>query len=238
MAPSMPGRAGRDCSPAPLGVIGSYFPEGYTSAFEFKHQYLLGALDSEVLFDIFECMEENRGAELTIFSRRKKQELKHRVFPTRLYFSTQSGRQYLLGYHYDFKKPVFFRLDSIRKIKALAPDPDAEKYGRWWHDFDKNLWGVSVGEHTLDHIEMLVHAGPDEGFIADRLRREKRHGAVEQIDGETWRFSADVYDAAEMLPWLRTFIGRIVKLECSNEFVVRRFREDLEAMRRLYGGEA
>ena len=37
---------------APLGVIGSYFPQKNDSAFEFKHQYFLGARDSEVHFDL------------------------------------------------------------------------------------------------------------------------------------------------------------------------------------------
>ena len=223
---------------APLGVIGSYFPEGSSSAFEFKHQYLLGALDSEVLFGLCRCMEENRGAELTIFSRRKKQELKHPVYPMRLYFSVQNGRQYILGYHYTFMKPMFFRLDSIRKIKPMDADGNPEKYEACWKEFDRHLWGVSAGEHTLDHIEMQVHANPDEGFIVDRLNREKRHGSVEQVDDETWKFTADVYDASEMMPWLRTFIGRIVKLECSSAAVTRLFREDLEQMRRMYGGDS
>ncbi len=223
---------------APLGVIGSYFPEGHSSAFEFKHQYLLGALDSEVLYDLCRCMEENRGAVLTIFSRRKNQELIHLVYPMRFYFSAQSGRQYVLGYHYAYRKPMFFRLDSIRKVKAGDVDPDPEKYEAFWREFDRHLWGVSAGEHTLDHIEMQVHAGPEEGFIVDRLTREKRHGSVEQVDGETWKFTTDVYDASEMMPWIRTFIGRIVKLECSNAFMTRLFREDLEKMRRMYGGEA
>jgi hypothetical protein len=40
-----------------------------------------------------------------------------------------------------------------------------------------------------------------------------------------------------MLPWLRTFIGRIVKLESSNSFAVRRFYEDLAAMETMYGGD-
>ena len=133
---------------------------------------------------------------------------------------------------------MFFRLDSIRRIKPMDVDPEPDKYKAYWKEFDQHLWGVSTGEHTMDHIEMLVHAGPDEGFIADRLKREKRHGTVEQVDAETWRFSADVYDASEIVPWLRTFIGRIVKLECSNAFINRLFREDLEKMRRLYGGEA
>ena len=133
---------------------------------------------------------------------------------------------------------MFFRLDSIRKVKAGDIDPDPEKYEAFWKKFDSHLWGVSCGEHTMDHIEMQVHAGPDEGFIVDRLNREKRHGSVEQVDEETWKFVADVYDASEMMPWIRTFIGRIVKLECSNAFITRLFREDLEKMRRLYGGEA
>ena len=36
--------------------------------------------------------------------------------------------------------------------------------------------------------------------------------------------------------WIRSFIGRIVKLECSNKFVEQRFYGDLKAMRELYGG--
>ena len=223
---------------APLGVIGSYFSRRSESAFEFKHQYFLGALDSEIFFDLYRCMEENRGAELTIFSRRKKQELKHPVYPMRFYFSTQSGRQYILGYHYAFRKPMFFRLDSIRNVKALDTDPQPGKYERLWQEFDQYLWGASGGERTLDHLEMQVHVGPDEGFIAERLMREKRHGTVEQLDDETWKFTADVYDASEMVPWLRTFIGRIVRLECSDGSIVRIFREDLEKMRSLYGGES
>ena len=221
----------------PLGVIGSYFPHHGESAFEFKHQYLLGALDSEVFYDLAACMNQNFMVELTIFSRRKNQELKHVIFPMRFYFSAQSGRQYVLGYHYRFRKPMFFRLDSIRKVKALKMEEHPDRYETFWKEFDKYLWGVSGGEHTLDHIELHVHVDPDEGFIADRLNREKRHGTVEQIDDTTWKFSADVYDASEMMPWLRTFIGRITKLECSNENITRLFREDLEKMRRMYGGD-
>ena len=40
----------------------------------------------------------------------------------------------------------------------------------------------------------------------------------------------------EMLPWLRTFIGRIVDLKCSSQYVLDMFREDLARMDALYGG--
>ena len=221
----------------PLGVIGSYFPESGESPFGFKHQYLLGALDSEILYALSECMRENRRVELTTFSRRKKQELRHTVFPVRFYLSTQSGRQYLLGYHQRHDRPMFFRLDGIRRIKPLDIEEHPKRYEAYCKEFDQHLWGVSSGEYTLDHLEMQIHIEPDEAFILDRLLREKRHGSVEQVDHATWRFSADVYDASEMLPWIRTFIGRIDHLSCSDAFVTNRFREDLFALQRMYGGE-
>lgn len=37
-------------------------------------------------------------------------------------------------------------------------------------------------------------------------------------------------------PWLRTFIGRIVDLKCSSQYVLDMFQEDLARMDALYGG--
>ena len=61
---------------------------------------------------------------------------------------------------------------------------------------------------------------------------------MEKLSGNSSRFTAEVYDTLEMLPWIRTFIGRIVKFECDSEAARRRFYEDLEEMRALYGGES
>ena len=223
---------------APLGVVGSYFPRDHASPFAFKHQHLFGILDSEVLLALCACMEEGRAAEITIFSRRRKEELRHGVFPVRLYFSARSGRQYVLCYHYKYRRPMFFRLDGIRRVRALSPDPQAGEAEARWREFDRHLWGVAHTGGAPEHLEMRVHAGPDEFYIPERLMREKRHGAVRQLDETTWLFSADGADASEMLPWIRTFTGRIVGLSCSNEAVIRRFTDDLKAMRALYGGEA
>ena len=72
--------------------------------------------------------------------------------------------------------------------------------------------------------------------ILDRLVREKRHGRIEKIDEHTYRFIADVYDAGEMLIWVRSFIGRIVRFESSNRFAVERFYDDIRRLAELYGG--
>ena len=104
------------------------------------------------------------------------------------------------------------------------------------------MWGVSVKRNKretehLEHIEFTVRVEENEEYIVRRLEREKRVGTVEQINGNTYRFSADVYDSGEMIPWIRTFICRIVKMNFSNRSVENQFKKDLEAMYRMYGIE-
>lgn len=225
----------------PMGLIGSFLldrADGAPESFGFKHHYLLQALDSEVLYQLLTAMDESRCVEVTSFVERRGGERTNTLFPVKIYVSTQTGKLYLLGYHYKLRRPMFLRLDNVRRVRAGAVEENPEKYSYFHDKLRENLWGTSFGAmHSLDHVEMTVHVGDDEGYIVDRLEREKRCGRVEKLDEHTWRFTADVFDAGEMLPWLRTFIGRIVKLESSNRFMVRRFYEDLAAMAEAYGGD-
>lgn len=226
----------------PLGVIGSFTLEKYVKKpdyFSFKHHYILHALDSEILCTLLLAMEEKRRAELKVATQRGSgEEHTHTVFPWKIFISTQTGRQYLLCYHCRLRRPLLFRLDNIRAAKAGAAEGRAEACGLSCENYRKNLWGVSSGtEMNCDHLEMTVRVSEGEDYIVERLEREKRCGHVAAAGPGAYRFTADVYDAAEMLPWLRTFIGRVEKLECSNPSVVRTFYADLDAMRGLYGGD-
>ena len=224
----------------PFGVIGSYLLDRQTEApehFSYKHHYLLHTLDTQILFDALRAMKEKRCVDVVNFSIRKDAEHEHRVYPLRFYISTQTGREYLLAYHYKFRKPMFFRLDAIRVVTAGSVEPNHEKYEGFAAKFDENLWGVSTGcDYSLDHVELTLHVGDGEGYILDRLEREKRHGRIEAVDEHTYRFVADVYDAGELLTWARSFIGRVVSFESDNKFAVRRFYDDVRRMAELYGG--
>ncbi|MBR2783509.1 MAG: WYL domain-containing protein [Firmicutes bacterium] len=224
---------------APLGVIGSYLldrQEERPQHFSYKHHYLLHTLDSQVLYDVLLAMDEKRCVDLVNFSVRHGAEKQHRVFPLRFYVSTQTGREYLLSYHYDFRKPMFFRLDSIRAVTPGPVEKKHETYAEYARRFDENLWGVSTGEdYCLDHVEMTISVCPGEDYILDRLLREKRHGSVEALDEYNYRFTAEVYDAGELLTWARTFLGRVVSFESDNDFAEQRFYEDIEKMRAMYG---
>ena len=225
----------------PMGVIGSYLLDKYEEhpdLFSYKHHYLLHALDSQILYEILLAMRECRCIELTVFAVRRNELRVHTVLPVRIFVSTQTGREYLLAYHYRFRKPMFFRIDNIRKVSAGAVEKRPDKYAGFFDKFRENLWGVSTGVgHSVYHLEMTVRVPPGEEFIVDRLEREKRCGSVAAVDDHTYKYAADVYDASEMLPWLRTFIGRVVSLECSSAYVTQRFYEDLDAMQALYGGD-
>ncbi len=226
----------------PLGVIGSTLLDklGESSdCYQFKHHYILHALDSQILLQILTAIGARMTINLTNASQRKNGALvNHTVCPVKIYVSTQDGRQYLLCYHYRFRRPMFFRLDYIQKVEATVVEKKYEKYKGFCEKFPSHLWGTSMGvEYNVDHLEMTLHFEDNEQHIPRRLEREKRIGHVEMIDQNTCKYIADTYDASEMLPWIRTFIGRIEKLECSDQSVVERFYKDLQQMLDLYGGE-
>lgn len=226
---------------APLGVIGSYLLDGLTgvpSHFRWKHHYMLHALDSEVLLTLLDCMSQKRFAVMQVANPRKKGVSLHEAIPLKIFVSTQTGRQYLLAKSVRFHKLLFFRLDLLHSVTLGELMPPTVQTNCLFEAFAKNLWGVSTGgARGLDHIEMTIHVDDGEAHIVHRLEREKRCGTVTAVDAHTYLFCADVYDATEMLPWIRTFIGRIKCLSCSSKSVTDTFYADLAAMRTMYGGD-
>ena len=217
---------------APLGVVGSYLLdklETQPEYFRFKHHYILNALDSEVLCDLFLAMGENRL--VTIRQNTRSFEL----LPLKIYISTQTGRQYVLGQSEGRFR--FFRLDLIDSVKSGKSVEEAPTDSL--QAFQSKVWGVATtAELATEHIELVIHAEPEEGYVVQRLHREKRCGTVTELGGGNWRFEADVFDAVELLPWIRTFTGRIVSLKSTNAEVEKRFYGDLAALRAMYGGDA
>lgn len=224
-----------------IGVIGSYILDRYNYSadyFSFKHHYILHALESEILYNILIAINEKRKIKITTYRAGKSRQGEYECFPVKIYVSTQGGRRYLLAMCEKTKRFTFYRLDSIKSVKPLAAQKNADEIFKKYNGFSKNLWGVDTGVgRGLEHIEMTVFVGAGEEYIVNRLEREKRCASVERLDENHYKFTADVYSAEEMLPWLRTFIGRISSLKCSNKYIENKFYSDFEKMRELYGGD-
>ena len=56
------------------------------------------------------------------------------------------------------------------------------------------------------------------------------------VQSNYWTHRLAGFQPMSILPWLRTFIGRIVDLKCSSQYVLDMFQEDLARMDALYGG--
>lgn len=226
----------------PLGVIGSFLLDRLgqqPDLFRFKHHYILHALDSDILCDLALAVSEHRTVELTLRHLRGGRDYRRTVCPLKIYISTQTGRQYLLGRHSKSGRLLFLRVDAILQIHTEKTEENFQQYLEEYQAQKEHIWGVSShSDGHLDRIELTLRHRPEEGFIPQRLLREKRCGQVEILDSQTCRFTAEVCDAVELLPWLRTFIGRIVQLKCSDPAVEEMFRQDLARMQALYGGDA
>lgn len=225
---------------APCGVIGSFLLDKVNAHDEhiaFKHHYITGALDSEILCALFEAIHHKQFVQIETVNRQKKPSAAQEVVPLRIFFSVQNGRQYLMGYVPRNGRVSSFRLDNILSVQAAAVCQKYDTYRIMLDRMQQKLWGVSTegGAERLEHVEFTVRYGDGEAHIHRRLEREKRCGQVERIDEHTSRFCADVYDAGEMAPWIRTFICRIISIYFSNPERENQFKKDLNAMYGLYG---
>lgn len=223
---------------APVGVVGAYVLDQLDSVpdhYRFKHHYMLHALDGEILCKLLWCMGEKSSVRIGLKGGSDSGLYSCVAYPFKIYVSTQTGRQYLLAYVYERESFKFFRLDNVISCEADDFKGDPELCLELYEKEKDHLWGVSYGDHEkFDHIEMVIRMEEQEYFIAERLQREKRSGHLEKMDANLWRYSIDVFDAMEMMPWIRTFIGRIVEFHCSNSQVEERFYDGVCEMNRMY----
>ncbi len=228
---------------APCGVVGSFLldkKEKHKEIFAFKHHYITGAMDSEIICLLFMAMQEKRMVTMESINRHKDQLSEKHVVPLKIMISVQNGRQYLVGYTPGYDRITSFRLDHIVSVKLDEQSPQFDELREMLAEMLPHMWGVNtrnISGQRLEHVEFTVHYEKDEKHIHDRLEREKRCGTVERIDGYTSRFSADVFDASELVPWIRSFICRITDIHFSNAELETRFKRDIEEMYRLYGLE-
>lgn len=230
---------------ASCGVIGSFLldkQDDKTDVFHFKHHYITSALDSDVLATLFCAIREKRAVTVMNTSRNSNKPRANRVIPLRIFISVQNGRQHLVAYQPDFNAIKSFRIDYLSDVRLEEPTPRFDELRAELYKKQSKMWGVTIktsitGEDCTEHVQFTVKVADNEEYIVNRLMREKRIGYVEKIDDNTYRFTADVYDTSEMIPWIRTFICRITDLHFSNRILENQFKSDIEEMYRMYGIE-
>ena len=219
-----------------LGVIGSYIEDKFENSDEylsFKNRYIMNAYDTEVVFEILRAIKNENKVKIQTFASAKQKE----YIPLKLYVSKQGGRNYLMCKGMEDNRFYSIRTDYIKSVRQGLKANDFSIVKIRFEDISRHIWGVSYSAGKLEHFEMDVYVGKGEEYIVSRLEREKRCGKVTKLDEETYRFSVDLYDSYELVPWIRTFFGRIKRLKCSNRMVSDQIKFDIVKMSKQYGEE-
>ncbi len=224
-----------------LGMIGNQLTDQFdyqNQTFRVKHSFFVHTLEDEILLDLLTTIRQQKSVLLEIKSSKKGVINTTVCVPLQIFISTRSGRRFLCAYIDRSKRFTCFRLDTIKSVTPLEKTEAYEELQTKLNRNRRQLWGVSFQgreRHHLDKLTMTIQVfEPKESYIVDRLRREGRGGTVTKTAPNIYQYEIEVFDCNEMLPWIRTFIGRILSLECSAKSVERRFYEDLQTMYQMY----
>lgn len=238
----LPGLAEAVCffqAAAPFGFIGSTLLDFYryhNKNFRFRHDYLVHTLEDEILLPILQAIRQKQLLSLEIRSSRH-----HRVqmlsgTPLKILVSTQTGRRYVCVRRQDTRRLATYRLDGIQKAEPAGHDPDFEQHLAAFEKNYRYTWGVSFGScREPEQVKFLITLDEAaEGYIITRLEREGRGGTLTRTEPGRYEYSVECWDSAELIPWVKTFTGRIIAFTCSNKSVERRFWQDMQLLQEMY----
>ena len=224
-----------------FGIIGNILLEQsgqQNRLFRVKHSFFVHTLEDEILLVLLDAMNRKLNVQLKIRSTKKEQTNITNCIPLQIFVSSRSGRRFLCGYVSRSRRFTCFRLDTIKQVILSEISDEYEELQSKLARNRNRLWGVSfqgTERHHLDTLTMTLHVPePEEYYIVERLKREGRGGTVARISQNTYRYEREAFDCNEMLPWIRTFIGRIVSLKCTARSVEQRFYQDLKTMYQMY----
>ena len=229
---------------SPLGIVGNTIMDTASlrnDLFRIKHNFFVHTLEDEMLLPILQAMHEHKSVFLHIKGTKSENLLEAEGVPLKIFTSTRTGRRYLCLYLPNKKRFTNIRMDAVKAVKIEEPYPNYETIREKLEKNKESAWGVSFQngncQHS-EHVKLTLHINEaNEKYILNRLRREGKGGILERTAPDTFTYEIEVFDANEMLPWIRTFIGRIVSIESDCPQLKERFQRDLSTMYRMYSKE-
>lgn len=228
---------------APFGFIGSTIMDsaGFSARlFSFKHHYIVHTLEDSILFDLLQAIHEKRQVTLIQQSSRRTRETKLTCIPLQIFASVQTGRRYVCLYSERKRRFSNSRLDYIKKVELRET---CEDFDRLRDDLEKAKslsWGVSFsGSARREELRVTLFIHEEtERYVLERLEREGHSGVVTRLEPNIYQYSIELFDTNEMMAWVKSFTGRIISLEGTNQSAIKLFYQDMARMQQMYGGEA
>lgn len=214
--------------------------------FRFRHEYFMQSLCDFHVIDLLNAIVEKKWCLIDYHHATAEFDTKLLCYPLQIRVGSRNGREHLMYYdpikhcytslRIEFiKSIVYYSSDKVEDVllqlgvckskEALASEILNAKAGINY------LWGVTtpslpeVGQENNarvsiapKHVTMQICYDPEkEYYIRNRLYRESRHGKViDWPEKSLLQFDIDVATPYELIPWVRSFYTRIVKLEGLN----------------------
>lgn len=226
---------------SPFGIVGNYILKSLSTInnlFLIKHNFLVHTLEDNILLSLCQAMDEKRFVKLINYGKSHK-ETHITGIPLRFHVSTQTGRRYIIIYLLNRKRFSALRLDYIKSVGLLESCPEYDYYIEKYLKNSGYCWGTSFGAkrpgNGMEYIRMTLSIDEqNEGFILHRLKREGRNGIIQKKGENIFCYYGEFFDVSELSPWIKTFTGRIIKLESNNRQVLQRFYGDIRSMKKMY----
>ena len=223
----------------PCGVIGSYILDSVDaeishSIFNFKHHFIYNTLDSEVMYTVFSAINEKRF----VIIKRKGYDMICAT-PIQVRFSARDGRAYLVYHSNDLTHKGFY-IGNFENIISVRKSKECIHFDSLITEFDSiksHLWGKSIkkDKKTTEHVDFTIRYEEDEFYILKRLKREAFSGHIESSEKDNQAtFSFELFDSKELIPWIRSYFGRITKFNFENGELQQQITEEIKKLYAMY----
>lgn len=208
-------------------LTGNFTPE----PFLFKHLHPAHAMDDESLLAILQAIGERWSVrfDLQMMDNEVVRFKSIPFVPMKLIDDVWQGRRYIAGYDLEMSRYWCFRLDKMYRVEPTERYDSFEEGLKALTALLAGSWNVVMPADGKEPDRLVMQLRIDsarEFYVLDRLKSEGKQGTVRQIERDLFEYSIEVHDATEMLPWVRTFTGRIAGIQCSNPAVAHQLTED------------
>ncbi|MBR4634373.1 WYL domain-containing protein [bacterium] len=222
----------------PCGVIGSYIIDSIDiketlPVFYFKHHFIYNTLDSEVMYTIFSAINEKRFVTI----QRKGNII--RVTPIQVRYSARDGRSYLI-YYTNYPKYKGFNVENFENIVSVKKSDKCSYFDSLrseYHSIKKNLWGksITIDKKKTEHVDFTIQYNDAEIYVLKRLKREAFSGQIKtNTNKKEATFSYELFDSKELIPWIRSYFGRITQFHFENKDLQQQLKDEIKKMYAIY----
>ncbi len=225
---------------APFGEIGSFIMDSQNivnNIFSFKHYYAAHTLEDAILLDLLSAIRNRQAIEFLNYNESGTRISTLDGIPLKIFISASTGRRYLCVYKNRGRRFFNYRLDHIKSVKTIGLCEEAEKHQENLLKNLPNVWGVGFNGASRMEIVCIKLSIQEksETYVLERIAREGHGGELLRLEPNIYLYTKEMFDSNDIAPWIKTFTGRILQLEGTNQIVINRFYRDIKRMHELYG---